>query len=140
MDPSTLVLFPCMLLAQVSAPTPDPRPQPIPGPGPAAAPGPAQPTPGLRPAAITTEGVPEVPAELAATRHRYQDSRSASFADWLPDGGMLVASRIGNLHQLYTVREPAGKPEPATAGDEPVPGGIALEDGSVLFPRASGGD
>jgi dipeptidyl aminopeptidase/acylaminoacyl peptidase len=95
---------------------------------------------GLRPAAIRTEGVPEIPAKLFKEVKRYQDIRSASFQDWSPDGGILVSSRMENLHQIYHVTKPGASPEKLTQGDEPAQGGRSLPDRSILFTRGKGGD
>ncbi len=94
-----------------------------------------------KPAAIETEGVPPVPAELSALLSRYQEVRSARFLDWHPAGdGMLVLSQLGPLHQLYHVARLGAKPRQLTAGDEPVSGGRYLPGGAILFSRGRGGD
>ncbi|MBT8302656.1 MAG: hypothetical protein KJO63_15135, partial [Maribacter sp.] len=50
------------------------------------------------------EDVPETPEEIASRIQQYQSTRSASFADWLPnDEGMLISTRFGNTSQLHTV-------------------------------------
>jgi dipeptidyl aminopeptidase/acylaminoacyl peptidase len=94
-----------------------------------------------RPGAISVEGVPAIPAPLAAEIKRYQEIRSASFVGWNPRGGaMLIATRPGNLYQLHEVREPGTAPRELTAGDEPVRSGLHLRDGTLVFSRARGGD
>ena len=93
-----------------------------------------------KPEAVTTDGVPEIPASTFEELQRYQDIRSASFADWLPSGGIVFSSRIGNVTQLYRSLTPHAVPEEVTSGEEPVAGGSCLPDGAVLFSRGKGGD
>jgi hypothetical protein len=76
-----------------------------------------------KPEAVTTDGVPEIPASTFEELQPYQDIRSASFADWLPSGGIVFSSRIGNVTQLYRSLTPHAVPEEVTSGEEPVAGG-----------------
>jgi Tol biopolymer transport system component len=70
---------------------------------------------------LVLEDVPEVPQELIDRIQQYQNTRSASFADWLPgDGGMLVSTRFGNTIQLHTVAFPGGARSQVTFFNEPV--------------------
>jgi dipeptidyl aminopeptidase/acylaminoacyl peptidase len=93
-----------------------------------------------RPAAVSVEGVPEVPRQDFEDIRRYRDINFASFVDWFPDGGLLVASRYGNLTQLHRVEAPLQAPALLTRGDDPVSQGRCLPDGTVLFSRGKGGD
>lgn len=67
-----------------------------------------------------TENVPEVPAELVERLDRYQNTRGASFAGWLPDGAMLVSTRFAETNQVHRVRAPMGMREQLTFYREPV--------------------
>lgn len=88
-----------------------------------------------------TENVPEIPAELSERLARYQNTRGAGFAGWLPDGGMLVTTRFGETNQVHRVAGPGMAREQLTFFDEPV-GSVAsprgLADGFV-FTRDVGG-
>ena len=97
----------------------------------------------LRPPAIKTEDVPAVPRELAERLRQYQNTRSAAFAGWAPDGrGLLVQTRFGNAVQLHRVYQPGGRREQVTFFDEPAGGRFILEahDGSLLVTMSQGGD
>ncbi|HEV7224147.1 MAG TPA: prolyl oligopeptidase family serine peptidase [Pirellulales bacterium] len=96
----------------------------------------------LRPPAIATEDVPAVPPELAERLRQYQNTRSAAFAGWAPDGrGVLVQTRFGNSVQLHRVYEPGGRREQVTFFDEPAGGRFIPEahDGSLLVTMSRGG-
>lgn len=58
---------------------------------------------------LVLEDVPEVPQEIIDRLEQYQNTRSASIADWLPgDDGILISTRFGNTVQLHTVAFPEG--------------------------------
>ena len=57
---------------------------------------------------------------LAERLQRYLDSRRAAFLDWLPDGGMLVATRFGDTEQVHRVAAPLGMREQLTFYPEPI--------------------
>src|SRR5438105_4143520 len=81
--------------------------------------GAAEPADPRRPPAIATEDVPVVPPELAERLRQYQNTRSAAFSGWSPDGrGVLVQTRFGNSAQLHRVYEPGGRREQVTFFDE----------------------
>ena len=43
------------------------------------------------------EDVPEIPVEITSRIQQYQNTRSASFEDWLPNNeGILMSTRFGN--------------------------------------------
>ena len=97
----------------------------------------------LKPPAIQTEGVPQVPSELIERLSRYQNTRSASFRGWAPDGkGILIQTRFGNTSQLHRVYEPSGRRQQVTFFDEPARGRFlpADEFGSILLTMSSGGN
>lgn len=96
-----------------------------------------------KPAAIETEGVPPVQAELQAKLAQYQNMRAAGFAGWDPAGkGILVRTRFGNSLQLHRVYEPGGRREQITFFDEPVDGGFipGTKEEEILLSMGSGGN
>lgn len=66
------------------------------------------------------DGIPQRDPALAGRLQRYLDSRRANFLDWLPDGGMLVATRFGDAEQIHRVTAPLGMREQLTFFSEPV--------------------
>ncbi len=97
----------------------------------------------LRPSAIATEDVPDVPAALWDRLRQYRSVRSATFSGWSPDGrGILVGTQLGNTTQLYRVYEPGGRREQITFFDEPVRGTFVpkAKDGAVLLTMSKGGN
>src|SRR5262249_18520563 len=69
----------------------------------------------FRPPAITTHQVPAVPAELMERLRQYQNTRSAAFRGWSPDGkGILIATRFGDTTQLHRVYDSGGRREQIT--------------------------
>lgn len=96
-----------------------------------------------KPAAIQTENVPPVPAELIAKLRQYQSTRSAAFRGWSPEGqGILVRTRFGETAQLHRVYEPGGRREQITFFDEPVEGRFLNKaaDGTILLSQSTGGN
>ncbi len=56
------------------------------------------------PAALVADGIPAVPAELAAKTRPYMGFRTASFVGWHPtDKTMILATRFANTAQLHRV-------------------------------------
>jgi dipeptidyl aminopeptidase/acylaminoacyl peptidase len=95
------------------------------------------------PPAITTENVPVVPPELIERLTQYQNTRSATFRGWSPDGkGMLISTRFGDTVQLHRVYDPSGRREQITFFREPVDGSFipAAKDGSILITMSQGGN
>ena len=73
---------------------------------------------------MVLEDVPEVPEDIKSRIQQYQNTRSASFEDWLPnDEGILISTRFGNTTQLHTVNSPNGSRNQITFFDEPVTNG-----------------
>ena len=57
-----------------------------------------------KPAALVADGIPPVPAELAARTRPYMEFRTATFLGWHPkDRSLLVATRFGNTNQVHRV-------------------------------------
>ncbi len=88
-----------------------------------------------KPAALVADGVPAVPAALAASTRPYLEYRTAAFVGWNPaDRSMLVATRFGNTAQLHRVARPLGAREQLTFEAEPVShGGWSPVTGDVML-------
>jgi dipeptidyl aminopeptidase/acylaminoacyl peptidase len=85
-----------------------------------------------KPAALTADGIPPVPAELAARTRPYMEYRTAGFSGWSPsDRSMLITTRFGNTAQLHRVAMPMGAREQLSFEAEPV-GGSWSPAGDVL--------
>ena len=58
---------------------------------------------------LLTDGVPDIPAEIAEGVGRYTEFRSASLAGWHPvKREMLISTRFGDTPQVHEVRMPGG--------------------------------
>lgn len=90
------------------------------------------------------EDVPEIPEEIKSRILQYQNTRTASFADWLPnDEGILISTRFGNTSQLHTVNSPGGARNQITFFDEPVSNGSfcpSSKYNGFLFTKDIGGN
>ena len=93
---------------------------------------------------LVMEDIPEVPETIKSRIQQYQNTRSASFADWLPDDeGILISTRFGNTAQLHIVNNPGGARNQITFFDEPVSNGsfCPLPDyNGFLFRKDIGGN
>lgn len=75
------------------------------------------------PSTLVADGVPAVPAALAASVRRYTESRAAGLADWHPTRrALLVSTRFGNTPQIHEVAAPLGARRQLTFFDEPITG------------------
>lgn len=74
----------------------------------------------------TLSNVPDIPPDVSAAVQRYQNSRSATFEDWLPDGSMLIATRFGATEQLHHVKTPGGARRQVTFYASPIAGATAI--------------
>ena len=64
----------------------------------------------VKPEAITADGVPAIPRELADALRPYDETRAAAALDWSPrDHSLLVATRFGDTPQLHVVDRPMGE-------------------------------
>jgi dipeptidyl aminopeptidase/acylaminoacyl peptidase len=92
---------------------------------------------------LVTEGVPEIPIALSARLEQYQETRSASFADWTHDGAMIISTRFGNTVQLHKVGRPLGARVQQTFFKEPITSARVNPDPKrrgFLYSRDRGGD
>ncbi|WP_315760445.1 S9 family peptidase [Sphingomonas sp. Y38-1Y] len=90
----------------------------------------------------TLQNVPEIPDDVRAAVQRYQNSRSAEFQDWLPDGTMLITTRFGSTAQLHQVAAAGATRRQLTYYDSPVAGATALPgaDRRFILTRDTDGD
>ncbi len=96
-----------------------------------------------KPDALTADGMPAVPAALAAKTRPYMEFRSASFSGWHPaDKSMLIATRFANTAQVHRVAMPGGARKQLSFEAEPVPGASwAPKRGDVMVVQKDvGGD
>ena len=90
---------------------------------------------------LVFENTPLPDTALMARLERYQQSREATFLDWLADGGMLVATRFGDTEQLHRVAAPLGMREQLTFYQDPIEWARAPRTGSgFVFLKDQGGD
>lgn len=72
---------------------------------------------------LVIEGVPEIPAQVMDRLVQYQNTRSAAFSGWLPDGGgILIRTRFGDTLQVHQVARAGGDRRQLTFFQEPVAG------------------
>lgn len=91
--------------------------------------------------ALQVENVRVTPADVSDRLRQYVNTRAAGFADWLPDGGVLVLTRFGDTAQLHRVDQPMGARTQLTFYEERVTGAsVRPGDGQILFTRDVGGD
>jgi dipeptidyl aminopeptidase/acylaminoacyl peptidase len=107
---------------------------------------PPAPAPTIEPNAnLVAQGIPPIPASLAAQVARYADFRGHFFVDWHPlRREMLIAHRRAGASttQLFRLAAPMAEPEQLTDGTEPVSrGSYEPQAGKyIVLARASGGD
>jgi dipeptidyl aminopeptidase/acylaminoacyl peptidase len=91
---------------------------------------------------LVLENIPDTPAAVRERLRQFVNTRSASFQDFTPDGGMLIATRFGDAAQLHKVAMPMGARTQLTFYREPVAGGGVRPGGSgeVFFVKDVGGD
>ena len=92
---------------------------------------------------LVLEGIPAPDPALAERLERYLHARQASFLDWLPDGGMLIATRFGDTEQIHRLTSALGMREQLTFYAEPVSGARAPQTAGTegfAFLKDQGGD
>jgi dipeptidyl aminopeptidase/acylaminoacyl peptidase len=90
------------------------------------------------------EDIPEIPIEIKSRIQQYQNTRSASFEDWLPNNeGILLSTRFGNTTQLHTLNMPGGARNQISFFNEPVTNGSfcpSPDHNGFLFTKDIGGN
>jgi dipeptidyl aminopeptidase/acylaminoacyl peptidase len=69
---------------------------------------------------LVLDNVPAVDTPLTARLEDYMNARGASFVDWLPDGGLLISTRFGDVEQIHRVAGPLADREQLTFYKQPV--------------------
>ncbi len=93
-----------------------------------------------KPAALTADGIPAVPAELAVRTRPYMEFRTAGFAGWnARDRSMLITTRFGNTNQLHRVATPLGVREQISFEAEPTGGSWSPTGDVLVATRDTGG-
>ena len=70
---------------------------------------------------LIVEGVPAIPASLAATAERYSNFRGASIAGWHPERKeMLISTRFADVNEIHLVNMPGGDRSQLTFYPDPV--------------------
>jgi dipeptidyl aminopeptidase/acylaminoacyl peptidase len=81
---------------------------------------PIAPPPRIEHGNLVLDGVPAPDAPLSERLDAYLQYRQATFLDWLPEGGMLIATRFAEAEQIHRVATPLGAREQITFLHEPV--------------------
>lgn len=93
---------------------------------------------------IILENVPDVPEQIRNRMQQYQNVRSASFEDWMPNNkGILIKTRFSNTNQFHIVNDPKGTRNQITFYDEPVDNGLVCPSkdyNGFLFTKDTGGN
>jgi acetyl esterase/lipase len=101
------------------------------------------PSPGQRyeSGTLVFDGVPPPDPQLAARLERYQQSRGATFLDWMADGSLLISTRFGETEQVHRVAAPLGMREQLTFFPDPIEWARAARSGGgLVFLKDQGGD
>jgi len=94
-----------------------------------------------KPAALTADGIPAVPADLAERTRPYMEFRTASFSSWnARDRSMLIGTRFGNTPQVHRVAMPMGARQQLTFEPEPVGGQWSPKGDVMLVQKDIGGN
>jgi dipeptidyl aminopeptidase/acylaminoacyl peptidase len=94
-----------------------------------------------KPAALTADGIPAVPLELAQRTRPYMEFRTAGFAGWnARDRSMLITTRFGDTNQLHRVATPMGDRQQMTFEAEPVGGSWSPTGDMLVATRDIGGN
>jgi dipeptidyl aminopeptidase/acylaminoacyl peptidase len=96
---------------------------------------------------LILEAIPPRDPQLTDRLGLYRQSRQATFLDWLPDGAMLVATRLGEVEQVHRVASPLGVreqltfyPDPVSTARAPRTSPAAGQSGGFVFLKDQGGD
>jgi dipeptidyl aminopeptidase/acylaminoacyl peptidase len=93
---------------------------------------------------LLMEGIPEIPASVMERMNQYQNTRSANFNSWSPDGkSILISTRFAETSQLHIVDHPGGARKQMTFFKEPVAGASYCPDPAFkgfMFSKDIGGN
>src|SRR6266705_3003203 len=91
---------------------------------------------------LVTDGLPPVPAAIAAAARPYSEFRTAAFWDWHPTRReMIIGTRFGDAQQLHRVRSPGSDRTQLTFFPDPVSGASyqPTEGRYIVFTKDVGG-
>ncbi len=91
---------------------------------------------------LVADGIPKIPAEIAAAAGRYSELRSATFNTWHPARReMLVITRFGDTPQVHEVKAPgAARTQLTFFADRVAGAAYGTKDGdSFVFSKDTGG-
>jgi dipeptidyl aminopeptidase/acylaminoacyl peptidase len=92
---------------------------------------------------LKADGIPPIPAALAAKVAPYTEFRPRTFASWHPEKReMIVATRATNTAQLFRIGGPLASPAQLTDFSDPVRFGVwwAPKPDTLVFTRDTGGN
>src|SRR5215471_6701556 len=92
---------------------------------------------------LKADGIPPIPAAMAAKLDRYAELRPAAAVDWHPEKReLIIARRAGNTTQLHLVSAAGAEPKQITSYPDPVRLGtyLAKKPEALLFSRDAGGN
>jgi dipeptidyl aminopeptidase/acylaminoacyl peptidase len=93
---------------------------------------------------LILENVPAQDTARVEQLESYLQGRGAAFVDWLPDGGMLIATRFAEVAQLHRMAGPLAAREQLTFYREPISNaavpGTASAPGFVFFKDVGGNE
>ncbi|MES2101559.1 MAG: prolyl oligopeptidase family serine peptidase [Pseudomonadota bacterium] len=94
---------------------------------------------------LVAQGIPPIPASIAAQVAKYTDFRGHSFVDWHPARREMLVSHLlagASTPQLFRITAPLAAPEQLTDTSDPVrDASYAPRDGTyIVFARGSGGN
>jgi dipeptidyl aminopeptidase/acylaminoacyl peptidase len=93
---------------------------------------------------LVSEGIPKIPASLAAAVGRYTKSRAADFLSWHPTRReMLIATFFGNTPQVHLVKCPGAARTQLTFFDDRPTAGVSYQPTRgdfFIFNKDTGGD
>src|SRR5580765_2920213 len=90
---------------------------------------------------LVFDGIPPADAGLAARLARYQQSRGATFLDWLADGSLIASTRFGDNEQVHRVNAPLGMREQLIFYSDPIEWARGAKSGrGFVFLKDHAGD
>jgi protease II len=90
---------------------------------------------------LVFDGIPPSDPALAERLFRYQQSRGATFLDWLADGSMLIQTRFGDTAQVHRLAAPLGMREQLTFYPDAIEWARGAKVGTgFVFLKDQGGD
>jgi dipeptidyl aminopeptidase/acylaminoacyl peptidase len=93
-----------------------------------------------KPAALTADGIPPVPQELAAATRPYMEFRTAGFSGWnAADRSMLISTRFADTNQLHSVTGPLAMRRQISFEAEPLGGRWSPKGDVLVVSKDAGG-